>query len=61
MLFNYIAAYLEPWHSQKQFIQALSGTFSNSHPCSGILRDIKAYLGIIEVYGDIIRNIRDAA
>ena len=31
-------------------IQAHSGTFSNIQPCSGILRDFKAYLDIFRHY-----------
>ena len=41
------------WYSQKSFFrhfQAYSGIFSKIEPCSGILRDIKAYSGIFEAY-----------
>ena len=49
ILYNYIAAYCEPWHTVKKVYQEIcrySGTFSDIQPCSDILRDIKAYSDI---------------
>ena len=37
--------------------QAYSGAFSNIQPCSGILRDITTYWGIIEPYWAIFRTL----
>ena len=44
--------------------QANSGTFSNIQPSSGKLRDMRdivEYSGITEVYGAMIRNMRNSA
>ena len=41
--------------------QANSGTFGNIQPSSDKLRDIVEYSGITEVYGAMIRNMRNSA
>ena len=54
LLFITISWHIEsPGYSQNSLLthfQAYSGTFSNIKPCSGILRDIKAYWGIFWHY-----------
>ena len=52
---------LRSCHSQNSLfrhLQAYSGTFSNIQPCSGIVREIKAYWGIFSYCSGILRHIQ---
>ena len=52
----YIAAFWEPWNSQNslfEHFQTYSRIFNQIQPCSGILRNIRAYWGIFKHYWGI--------
>ena len=61
----YIASYKyideNPVIVRTVYSRIFKDTHSNIQPCSGTLRDIKAYLGIIETYGAIITCIQNSA
>ena len=53
LIFKDDEAYAEPWHSQSslfRYFQAYSGSCSNIQPCTGLLRNIKAYRDMLRHY-----------